>query len=164
MNDKKIPIMRMNSRDFDAILSWSAALSTVEAVGEQMEKRFRSIPNGWRDLKCIESLMGKLLEKLVLTVPPEKLPNFKRMLPKVRIKMTMGPQATCADKDERVIGYDDLDILVRNAKERCKFCADWTRGKCDQCELGKTLDHVIAFDRNGESWDRVTDKEIEGHD
>lgn len=165
MSDKKIPIMRVNNRDFDSVLSMSAAITTIEAVGKQMEKRFRAIPNGWRDLRLVLSVTGKLLDELVATIPPEKLPNLRRMLPKVRLKLTIGPQATNAvDKDETVIGFDDLDTLVRAAHEQCKLCVDWTRGSCDRCQLGKTLDHVIVHDRNGGSWATVTEVELTGED
>lgn len=162
MSDKKIPIMRMNTQDINALLSISAAYSTIEAVGNQMEKRIRSIPNGWRDLKCVLSLTGKMVENLVMTIPPEKLPNLRRMLPKVRFKLVLGPQATNTEKDETLIGHDDLDVLVAAARERCKMCVDWSVGKCTRCEVGRVLDHVVSFDRNGKDWDMVTDEEVNG--
>lgn len=156
-----IPIMRTNGRDFDTILGVWASLSELTEAGTKIEKRIRSIPNGWRDYRCVIAKLEKLADDLIQTIPKEKLPNLQRMVRRIKFKMVVGPQACSTNKDETVVGIDDLDKLVTAARERCTFCTDWTRGKCDRCELGKVLDRVLRYDRNGNSWDSVSDATLE---
>lgn len=162
MSDKPtIPVMRTNGRDFDAILGLYAAISEVEAVGKAIEKRVRSIPGGWRDLRLAQTKMEALGGQLMQTIPPEKLRNLKRMVPQVRFRIVLGRQATNAIKgDETIIGFDDLDVLIQAARDRCKMCADWSRGKCDRCQLGKVMDRVLRYDRKGNDWDTINDDAI----
>ena len=156
-----IPVMRTNGKDFDAILGLYAAISELEGVEKAIERRVRSIPGGWRDLRCASAKLEKLGEDLMRTVPPEKLRNLRRMVPQVRFRIVLGRQATEAVKgDATIIGFDDLDALIDAARDRCKVCTDWSRGKCDRCELGKVFDRVLRYDRKGADWDTVNDDDI----
>ena len=146
-------IVRANSRDVNLIFGVHAALSELETAGEQMEKRFRAIPNGWRDLRCIQSMLTKLCGELMRTVPPEKLGNLRLMARRMKFKLILGPQATKTEEDECVVTMKDLHTLSLCAYEQCKLCDTWE--KCSQCPLGQTLDRVLTYDRQGQSWATV---------
>lgn len=155
-NKKQTPTIRMRSGDFDDILSVGAALSEMEVVGARMEQRFRAIPNGWRDLRCSVSLMSRLLDGLMETVPPEKRPSLARAARKMRFRSVIGPQAAANPTPEWVpILLDDLNVMTLAAREKCSVCMDW---RCDRCPLGKALDHMLRYDRNGQSWAAISDE------
>ena len=156
-----IPVMRTSGSDFDAMLGYYACIAELGAVEKVMEKRIRSIPGGWRDFRLVEAKLDKLGDDLMLTIPKEKLRNLSKMAHRVRFHMTIGPQATStASTSDTVIGFDDLDVLIDAARDRCKMCTDWSRGKCDRCELGKVMDRVLRYDRKGDSWDNISDTDI----
>ena len=146
-------IVRLNGRDVNTIFGVHAALSEIVTATEQMEKRFRAIPNGWRDAKLVIAKLRILCGELMRTVPPEKLLNLSIMARRMKFRLVLGPQAAKTDVKEVAMASDDLHILAHAAYEQCKFCPDWDN--CDRCPLGRTLDRVWTHDRNGESWATV---------
>lgn len=156
-----IPIMRTNGWDFDRILAFHAGLAAVDETVKFMERRVRLIPGGWRDLRLAQSKLEKLSGQILATIPPEKRRNLTKMAKRSRFHIVLGPQATqTAKADTALLGFDDLDVLVLAARDKCKMCTDWSRGKCGRCELGKTLDRVLRYDRNGRDWDTINDEDI----
>lgn len=143
-------IVRVNNKEINSIFGVHAALSELKTASELMEKRFRAIPNGWRDLRCTISILTKLCGELMRTVPPEKLGNLQLMSRRMKFKLIIGPQATKTEEDECVVTMKDLHTLAMCSYEQCKLCNNWE--KCNQCPLGQTLDRVLMYDRNGQSW------------
>lgn len=148
--EKNIPCIRTNRRDLDRILGLCACLQECQMAAEEMEKRFRAVPNGWRDLKLVISLLNKLVDNVLLTVPPEKLASMQRMMPRMKFKLVCGPQASQAGNDECIISSQEADTLANFAHEYCMTCANDTA--CNQCLLGKVLDNIMTYDRDGRSW------------
>lgn len=152
MDNKPITRMRTNRGDINRIFGMYAGLQELETASKEMEKRFRLIPNGWRDLKCIISQLNKLMDNIVATIPPEKLVSMHRMLPRMRFKVVCGDQASVAGYDECTITLREADVLCKYAHEHCKMCFE---GSCSNCPLGRTLDSVLMYDRDGRSWASV---------
>ena len=155
--EKPIPRMRTNRSDINRIFGLYAGLQELELASREMEKRFRSIPNGWRDLKCIIAQFNKLMDNVMMTVPLEKLISIQRMLPKMQFKVYSGAQASDYGGDECLISLHEMDVMCWHAHEQCKLCIDQN---CNQCELGKVLDSVMTYDRDGRSWANVSFRAI----
>lgn len=149
---KPIPRMRTNRNDISRIFGMFAGLQELEHASKEMEQRFRLIPNGWRNLRMIISVLDKLMTDVVATVPPEKLVSMNRMLPRMRFKLSCGVQASDTSREECIISMDDANILCNFAHEHCKMCFE---SDCSRCPLGKTLDSVMTYDRDGLSWSCV---------
>ena len=148
--EKPIPRIRANGRDIDAMVGLHAAMTEINVSAEAIERRIRAVPNGWRDLRLIQSLLDKLIDRTLDTYPVEKLVTMRRMLPRVRFRITVGPQATSPlSDDETVISFDDVDALTTYARKQCELCVDYN---CNRCKLGKTLDRVLRYDRDGGCW------------
>lgn len=145
-----IPHIRTNRRELDRILGMCACLQELECAGKEMEKRFRAVPNGWRDLRLIVSKLSKLLDDILLTVPPEKLAAMQRMMPRMKFKLVCGPQASQAGNDECILSSADANILCNFAHEYCTVCSN--DSACNQCPLGKVMDNILTYDRDGRSW------------
>jgi glutamyl/glutaminyl-tRNA synthetase len=95
----------------DMVLAFYAGIAAVDETVKKMERRVRSIPGGWRDLRLVQSKLEKLGDNLMLTIPPEKLRNLKKMAKRSRFHIVLGPQATqTAKADEALLGFDDLDV------------------------------------------------------
>ena len=160
-NKPTVQIMRTNGQDFDRILAFFAGFAAVDEARKHLERRVRLIPGGWRDLCLVHAKLDKLTKTIMETIPPEKRRNLIKMGHRSKFHIVLGPQATqTASADEALLGFDDLDVLVLAAREQCKMCTDWSRGKCSRCELGKTLDRVLRYDRNGKDWDTISDEDI----
>lgn len=147
-----LPVIRANRHDIDCIFGLFAGIQEWENAGQTMERRVRVIPNGWRDYKLLLHLMDRLTVSLVSTLPTEKLVSVKRMLPRMQYKVICGSQACETRKDECIVAMDDLDTLADAAHEQCKLCVEQN---CNRCHLGKTLDRLLTYDRDGRSWANV---------
>lgn len=149
---------RLRSEEYDRILGWGAALSEVEDSMNQMERRFRAIPNGWRDVKLCSRLLEKLLDGLIDTVPMEKRPSLAISARRQHFRSVIGPIFAANPTPEWMpLLMDDVDQFVAAALEKCSMCVTW---KCDRCKLGKALDHALRYDRQGKCWATITPESL----
>lgn len=149
---KNIPVIRANREHINTLFGIFASLQEMEKAQEVMEKRIRSIPNGWRDFRLVCTVMNRLINDLCLTFPVEKLTSIQRMLPHMRYKVHCGVAASSLKDDENLIASDDLDTITRFSHEQCKLCVDQ---ECSKCKLGRTYDRIFMYDRDGRSWANV---------
>ena len=142
--------IRTNGKDINRIFGLFACLQELEYASSEMEKRFKVIPNGWRDVRMLIAVLDKLLDNVLTTVPPEKLPSIQRMVPQMQFKLVCGVQASRTDRHETIISDHEAEVLAKCAHEKCLFCPN--ERNCSKCPLGKVLDSVLSHDRDGDSW------------
>ena len=146
-----IPTIRANKDHVNSALGLMACLQELKAA-EQMEKRFRAVPHGWRNLRMLEAVLSNLIDDILQTFPVEKLVSMQRMLPHMKYKLQCGATASKLNDDECIIAEKDLDILTSYAHEQCKLCVE---ENCNRCPLGKVLDGIVCDDRDGRSWANI---------
>lgn len=147
-----VPETRLRGDDMDRLFGLYAAeaeLRTACADG-RVKARFKTLKNGWRDLRLATSILTRLTDAIQWTVPYEKRVGFERAARRCKYIVMQGPLAVKPKPDEEeLITTRDLDELVSSAWEyRCRFCDD----DCGKCALGKVLDNVVVKDRDGGSW------------
>ena len=149
MSDGNATRMRLRSDETESMFALFAGLQELEKAMASMERRLRSIPNGWRDIRMLWSVQTKLIDKLMLTVPPEKLSSLKRNLRHMCYRIYMYHPVDVPD-DEVVVADDDLKALTEYAHGyACLACEN----NCNTCKLGKALDHVMIQTRKyDERW------------
>lgn len=152
---KNVPETRLRGKDMEMLFALYAAEAELRRAceDENMKKRFRTLPNGWRDLRMVTAFMKKLTDMVQWTVPMEKRIGFRNAAVRCRYVVMQGPLAVKPKpNEEEIITTRDLNVLVSSAWEwRCRMCDD----NCDRCELGRVLDSVIAKDRDGGSWANI---------
>lgn len=148
----KIPTFRVKTEEVTLAFGLMAGLQDIKKAEKAMERRFRAIPNGWRNLRMIESVYSKLIDDLLQTYPLEKLISMERMLPHMKYKVTCGATASKINDDECIITEVNLNNLCLFAHEQCKLCVDQN---CKRCKLGKTLDSILCYDREDYSWANI---------
>lgn len=144
-----IPTIRANKEEISCAFGLLAGLQEMKKAEETMERRFRAIPNGWRNIRMIETVLGNMIDDLLQTYPLEKLVSMQRMLPHMKYKVQCGASASKLDNDECIIAEKDLNVLSIFAHEHCKMCFEQD---CNRCKLGKVLDGILTDDRDGRSW------------
>ena len=149
----KIQTIRANNDDVKLAFGMLAGLQEMKKAEQTMERRFRAIPNGWRNFRMIESVYGNLLDDLLQTYPLEKLISMQRMMPHMKYKVTCGVQASKLGEDECIITESNLNTLCIAAHEQCKLCVE---ANCRRCKLGKVLDSILCYDRDGSSWANIS--------
>ena len=142
-------IDRHDSMRFYELFAVLTALTNA-ANDAQFVRRVRSVHGGWRDLRLIQTTAERLIDGLLKTLPVEKLTGFQRVLHRMKFQVMLGPLAEKPrDDGKEVITSEELDALIRAAwGYRCRLCGE----SCARCELGKALDALLPWDRDGGHW------------
>lgn len=145
-----LPRIRLRQEETDAIVFMLCAVKRFQEAQQVMEKRISMIPNGKRNIRLIESTLDKLIDRLLDTIPLEKLGTLDLLMPDVRVNVTYTRRAGKSNEDVSGIATKDLDLLTAAAHDGvCKLCD----GNCDRCDLGKVFDRFLNTDREkGESY------------
>lgn len=153
---KNVPEMRIRESDLMELFKLYASWDAIEKIcdDETFAKRVRTIPGGWRDLRMLRSKLENLVNALMWTIPGEKIEGVARTVKRMRYSVTQGPIASRpTDNREQVVNAWEIDALVSAAhKNKCRLCDG---ANCGQCKLGKALDNLVAYDREGGSWSLI---------
>lgn len=151
-----VPEQRVRECELHDLFKLYAAWDAVEKVQEDsfFVNRVKSIPNGWRDLRMLRSMLEKLVNAIMWTIPNEKIEGVARTVQRMRYSVTQGKAATKPNANkEQIVSSWEIDALVEAAHEnKCRLCAG---DNCGQCKLGKALDNLVAYDRDGGSWSMI---------
>ena len=145
-----LPRIRTRQEEVDGIIFLLCCTTRFKDIQQAMEKRLRTIPNGWRDIRLIDSKLDKLVDNILDTVPTDKLLTIKRLIPDTRMHITYSKQFGKGKDEMTGIHEKDLDLLTAVAHDSvCKLCD----GNCDRCDLGKVFDRFLFTERDkGESY------------
>lgn len=69
-----------SEREYYATRELFGIVSTFNKNAEQLERRVREIPGGWRDLKLIMAVSEKLMKGILRTIPKKKLAVIQKEL------------------------------------------------------------------------------------
>ncbi len=147
-----IPTIRANRDEINAAFGLLACLQEMKKAERLIERRFRAVPNGWRNIRMIETVLGNMIDDLLQTYPIEKLVSMERMMPHMTFRLQCGIPASKMRSDECVIAEKDLNALSVAAHDQCKLCVDQ---KCSKCKLGRAFDSILLYDRDGSSWANI---------
>lgn len=147
---KPIPEMRARQEEIDGIVYMMCSLTKFRQAEKTMEKRLKSVPNAYRNLRLVNSLLDKLINDMKMTLPEKKRQTLKAMEPDIRYKITYNRQVGKSEEPVSGIYTQDLDLLCAVAHDAvCKMCDS----NCDKCALGKCFDRMIGTNRDkGESY------------
>lgn len=142
-------VMRLRSDETNDLFALYASLHEIDRAKSSLEKRLRSIPGAWRDISLLRSVLSKLVDRILETVPPEKLVSISRNMRCMTYRVYLSRPVTIPH-DEVLVDGEDLEVLTRYAHGyTCVGCDK----DCNKCELGKALDHVMIQCRGyHESW------------
>lgn len=159
-----LPRTHLRQEETDGIVYLLCMVPRLRDIQQHMEKRLRTIPNGWRNIRMIETVLDNMLTDLLNTVPAPKLETLQALMPDTRVHVTYSRQIGRGKDSVSGILTRDLDMLCAAAHDgKCKLCD----GNCDRCELGKVFDRFLNTNRRkGESYTFITmdgaDKAQEG--
>lgn len=126
----------------------------ANACGEA-EQRVRMVPGGWRDLRMIRTVLDRLLDRIMDTMPKEQVRAYAHSLHDA--SYTVGVRCRAVDNEtlrqqEHAIYLSlyALNALGDAAREKCMMCGLDQHGQA-KCPLRKAFDEMPnnAPDRSG---------------
>lgn len=145
-----LPRMHLRQEETDGLVYLLCMVPRLRDIQTHMEKRLRTIPNGWRNIRMMESVLDNMLTDLLNTVPVDKLVTLQALMPDTRVHVTYTRQIGRGKDDISGILTKDLDMLCTAAHDGvCRLCDK----DCDRCQLGKVFDRFLnTTRRKGESY------------
>lgn len=138
---------KLSGHEYYALRSLIGVVSTFQANETAIEKRIRTIPNGWRDLKLIESVANKLFRNILDTIPKQKLLQIQKELVNVRVEVNVIPDYTGKKKDcFTYVPQDKLEWLEDQVcSVNCDFCTK-TLEESRKCPVRKNIEGLHHYD------------------
>ena len=141
----------LGAREYYALRNLFGMVSSFEITSKDLEKRVRSIPNGWRDMRLLTTLSEKLMTNIVSTIPTKKLQMIRKELEHtvvhIDVKNNVLPaKKETADSRFTYVPEGVIDRLVdRVVQSECLFC-DKVGKDAKHCQLRKDIEMTYMYD------------------
>jgi hypothetical protein len=140
----------LGAREYYALRNLFGMVSSFEVTAKDLEKRVKSIPGGWRDMRLLTVLSEKLMKNVVETIPTKKLQLIRKELEHtvvhIDVKNNVLPKKESADNRFTYVPEGTIDRLVDIAVQtECLFCEK--KGKdAKHCQLRKDIEMTYMYD------------------
>lgn len=140
---------RINGFEKEALMRMAVAEQIIVKELSAIEKRAKSVPGCWRDIRLVQTKLDHIMEELLRTVPLEQLLIVQRAMHDASYEIgCRGPVGRNADRFRRENGiwlsYEVINMLFSGARDKCLTCMETMEGQ-KKCPLRKALD-VIPSD------------------
>lgn len=138
MSTERTPV---NAYELHAI-EYLAALD-AQLIDEQkhLEKRLKSIPNGWRDFRCAAAIVQRVLDAVYETVPDKTLLHMQRLAAHGEVLVRVKPMVKPINDDMQIITNDDLKYLINTCmSSECAMCLKNAQEQ-KKCKLRKAMEN-----------------------
>lgn len=139
--------VNLSGREYYTLRSLMAVVSTFEGCAGDLEKRVRTIPNGYRDLKLIMATADRLFEKILATIPEKKLKQIKHEIGFTRLELKVTPDYTGRKESAFIyVPQENLEWLTEKVVDmECALC-DKTCKESKKCEIRKNIEALYHYD------------------
>ena len=119
----------LSGREYYALRELFAAVDGFNRNACELEKRVRTIPNGYRDLRMLQSVSAKLMRDILETVPVKKLAQIRRELSSSEMILRVKPINPKENEYDDNLTYVPQQALERFAVRRSNSNASVARRK-----------------------------------
>lgn len=138
--------MRMNGWEKDALLRLAVAEQILCRETAAVERRARSAPGCWRDIRMIQAKIQAITKQLLDTVPVEQLLILRRAMQDASYEIgARGPVGRNPQKFKETNGmwlpYSVINEMFNGARDKCLVCMENREGQ-SRCRLRKALDLI----------------------
>lgn len=139
--------VNLSGREYYTLRSLMAVVSTFEACSGDLEKRIRTIPNGYRDLRLIMATANRLFEKLLSTIPEKKLKQIQHEIKFTRLEVKVNPDYTGRKESPfTYVPQENLEWLTEKIIDmECAFC-DKSCKESKKCEIRRNIEALYHYD------------------
>ena len=144
--------IRLTASDRESLIRLNIAYEILETEGKQLDRRFRAIHGGRRDLGMLKAKINKLMERVVDTIPDDQLMTYIRSLKMASYTVGFKKPGTM-ERNEKDYGmwlsYDVINALLSGCHDHCMMCPS-DKAQRRACKLRKALETIPndALDRS----------------
>ena len=152
-SEKESEKRELRNREYYTLRTIMAALSGLEGGEQFLVNRLKSVPNGLRDYRMVKTVLRKLLEKLLDTVPDKRLGQIKTELKNAHIEVKVERDYTGAYRENFTYvpnkALEEIEDIICDM-----FCAACEKSDKEsrKCRIRKLMEMLYQYDfpeRNG---------------
>ncbi len=136
--------IRMTASDREALIRLNIAYEILETEGEHLDRRFRAIEGGRRDLGMLKAKINKLMERVIDTIPDDQLKTYINSLKMASYTVGIKKPGNMG-RDEKNYGmwlsYDVINALLCGCHDHCMMCPSDKSARMS-CKLRKALTSI----------------------
>ena len=137
----------LTRREYEAFrLIMASCIATSYLVNDLKDRLKEAVPNGWRDARMVDSVLKTLMDKLLLTIPREKLLMIRKEMEHyfLYIRVEGAAKYNNDDQDFAMIPRNTLKELSAYAGAMCDLCEK--KGKeARKCKLRKLFHECLQW-------------------
>ena len=133
--------IKLTASDREALIRLNVAYEILQTEGEHLQRRFRAIEGGQRDLGMLKAKIHKLMERVVDTIPDDQLMTYIRSLKMASFTVGIKKPGRMERDDTNYgmwICFDTLNELLDGCHDHCMMCPG-DKIQRMQCKLRKAL-------------------------
>lgn len=136
----------LSQREYSALRTFFGFISALEACKKELEPRLRDIPDGWEELAKLDSMACALLDKMLDTIPFQKLRQIQLENEISRVEVV--PKGGCAVRDDAYtcIPIRALEEICNEAVSIRCFGCPMSNAASSYCNLRNAIDATIPYD------------------
>lgn len=145
--DGRIPL---SASEYEAVKAIYGAVNSFELYHKRLEKRCRSSPNLWRDIRLMRWLSMNVLERVCRTIPVKKLKQMLRELKNTYCEVRVKGASTNEEDEYVYLKRDDLFVLCKSATEMTCFGCQKSRLEAKkECPLYGIIQGLFNYEFEG---------------
>lgn len=113
--------------------------------GDKLKERLQTIPNGWRDMRLIVSLLDKVKDELLSTVPDKKLRAIQTELRHSVCELKINPPTVHSSGCVYVNQEALVKLADRAIDTECILCEKSSK-ECLKCELYNAINDCFPYE------------------
>ena len=138
----------LSGKEYAALQSLFAALSSLSVTTPTLEKRARTVPGAWRDLRMMQTKCDTVMQRLLTTVPVNKLRHIRADIEHARVYVKVEAPGLNSMSTEgfSYVPTDTVNALLAYVCEHdCMLC-DNTPEQARTCETRKMIEKALPHE------------------
>lgn len=151
MPEKLPEQMHLTPSEYYALQDYFGVVSILSTHLKHLEKRAKSIPGVWRDLRMMQTVSDRVLKKILPTIPAKKLALIHKNLKHTKISVKVDWDVT-GKKDPTFVYVPEDELyrmVARVVNYECLFC-EKSRADMRRCEIRKDFEALYPYDVTGD--------------
>ena len=136
--------IRLTASDRESLIRLNIAYEILATEGEHLERRFRAIEGGKRDLGMLKAKIERIMVKVIDTIPDDQLQTYLRSLKMASYTIGIkkpGPMGRNNKDYGMWLSYEIINELLAGCHDDCMMCpADKAARRA--CKLRRGLEMI----------------------
>ena len=142
-------VKKLSGREYSAILSLFAAISHYEELFPMLSKRAEMVPGTDEMMKECSRMTGEIIDRILGTVPPEKLLQLKEDINHVKLYVRVEPPGCVPSISSKSFSYIQTrtlnELLAHIVEHECMLC-DKTAEEAKKCDVRRMIDTALVHE------------------